>query len=50
MTTITLDPNCRFPDRNPSDNVWPKPAARLDSRRRHLGRAAADALAAACGG
>jgi hypothetical protein len=26
ITTITLDPNCRFPDRNPADNVWPKPA------------------------
>jgi hypothetical protein len=23
---ITLDPGCRFPDRDPSDNVWPKPA------------------------
>ena len=28
ITTITLDPGCRFPDRDPSDNVWPKPAAR----------------------
>ena len=27
ITTITLDPGCRFPDRDPSDNVWPKPAA-----------------------
>ncbi|MEO7275466.1 MAG: M1 family metallopeptidase, partial [Vicinamibacterales bacterium] len=27
VTTVTLDPNCRFPDRDPSDNVWPKPAA-----------------------
>jgi hypothetical protein len=26
MTTITLDPDCRFPDREPGDNVWPKPA------------------------
>jgi hypothetical protein len=24
---ITLDPGCRFPDRNPGDNVWPKDAA-----------------------
>jgi hypothetical protein len=24
---ITLDPFCRFPDRDPSDNVWPRPAA-----------------------
>ena len=22
--TITLDPGCRFPDRDPTDNVWPK--------------------------
>ncbi|HYN08913.1 MAG TPA: M1 family metallopeptidase [Vicinamibacterales bacterium] len=27
ITTITLDPSCRFPDRQPNDNVWPKPAA-----------------------
>jgi hypothetical protein len=27
ITTITLDPGCRFPDRDPADNVWPKPAA-----------------------
>jgi Peptidase family M1 domain len=26
ITTITLDPSCRFPDRDPSDNVWPKAA------------------------
>jgi hypothetical protein len=26
ITKITLDPSCRFPDRDPSDNVWPKPA------------------------
>ena len=31
ITTITLDPSCRFPDRDPGDNVWPKPAgARAD--------------------
>jgi hypothetical protein len=24
---ITLDPECRFPDRDPSDNVWPRSAA-----------------------
>ncbi|MEI6669546.1 MAG: M1 family metallopeptidase [Acidobacteriota bacterium] len=23
---ITLDPSCRFPDRNPADHVWPKGA------------------------
>ena len=27
ITSITLDPACRFPDRDPSDNVWPRPAA-----------------------
>ena len=27
ITTITLDPSCRFPDRDPGDNVWPKPAS-----------------------
>ena len=27
ITTITLDPGCRFPDRDPSDNVWPKATA-----------------------
>ena len=26
IAKITLDPGCRFPDRDPSDNVWPKPA------------------------
>jgi hypothetical protein len=24
---VTLDPHCRFPDRDPSDNVWPRAAA-----------------------
>ena len=24
---VTLDPHCRFPDRDPSDNVWPRKAA-----------------------
>jgi hypothetical protein len=27
ITRITLDPNGRFPDRDPSDNVWPRTAA-----------------------
>ena len=26
VTGVTLDPSCRFPDRDPSDNVWPKAA------------------------
>jgi hypothetical protein len=27
ITKIQLDPACRFPDRDPGDNVWPRPAA-----------------------
>jgi hypothetical protein len=27
ITTVTFDPGCRFPDRNPADNVWPRPPA-----------------------
>jgi hypothetical protein len=27
ITKITLDPNGRFPDRDPTDNVWPRTAA-----------------------
>ena len=27
IQSIQLDPGCRFPDRDASDNVWPKPAA-----------------------
>jgi hypothetical protein len=27
IEAIQLDPGCRFPDRDPGDNVWPKPAA-----------------------
>jgi hypothetical protein len=26
ITGIMLDPGCRFPDRTPGDNFWPKPA------------------------
>ncbi len=40
ITTITLDPSCRFPDRDPGDNVWPKPA----------GGAPTGPRASACGG
>lgn len=29
VETITLDPMCRFPDRDPNDNVWPAPATPL---------------------
>jgi hypothetical protein len=24
IQAITFDPDCRFPDRTPADNVWPK--------------------------
>jgi aminopeptidase N len=27
ITAVTLDPNCRFPDRDAADNVWPKGSA-----------------------
>ena len=27
ITTVTFDPNCRFPDRDAADNVWPKGTA-----------------------
>jgi hypothetical protein len=27
IESITFDPGCRFPDRNPADNVWRSPAA-----------------------
>ncbi len=27
IARIVLDPGCRFPDKDPSDNIWPKPAA-----------------------
>ena len=37
ITAVTLDPSCRFPDRDPADNVWPKSAAAAGGR-------------AACGG
>lgn len=26
IESVTLDPMCRFPDRDPNDNVWPAPA------------------------
>ena len=26
IVQVTLDPHCRFPDRDPSDNVWPRKA------------------------
>ncbi|MGH7560327.1 MAG: M1 family metallopeptidase [Gemmatimonadales bacterium] len=29
---VRLDPYCRFPDRDPSDNVWPRPAGQTANR------------------
>jgi hypothetical protein len=29
IESVTLDPMCRFPDREPNDNVWPAPATPL---------------------
>jgi len=40
---VTLDPHCRFPDRDPSDNVWPRAMAAStagDARGQTRGRAA----------
>jgi hypothetical protein len=42
ITTITLDPGCRFPDRDPGDNVWPAGGASQT--------APAGSSAEACGG
>ena len=25
IESVVFDPGCRFPDRDPTDNVWPKP-------------------------
>jgi len=40
ITSIQLDPGCRFPDRDPADNVWPRSTA----------PAPAGPAAARCGG
>ena len=29
VESVILDPSCRFPDRDPNDNVWPAPSAPL---------------------
>jgi hypothetical protein len=47
IKTITLDPSCRFPDRDPSDNVWPKAAATSAAPAPAPGRGGG--RAAACG-
>jgi hypothetical protein len=35
---IVLDPNCRFPDRDPSDNVWPRSASTAPAQTGRGGR------------
>jgi hypothetical protein len=35
---IRLDPSCRFPDRDPSDNVWPRSAAPAEPAQSQGGR------------
>jgi hypothetical protein len=47
IVRIVLDPFCRFPDRNPSDNVWPRSTS---TPAQQAGRAGRGGLASACGG
>jgi len=35
---VILDPHCRFPDRDPSDNVWPRASASASAETRGQGR------------
>ena len=44
ISAITLDPGCRFPDHDPSDNVWPKKAGPTTEA------TPADSRGTACGG
>jgi hypothetical protein len=52
IESILLDPGCRFPDRDPSDNVWPRPAPRAsDTSAPPAGRGGrGGAAGATCGG
>jgi hypothetical protein len=34
ITKVVLDPHCRFPDRDPSDNVWPRTASAVPTEPR----------------
>lgn len=43
---IVLDPFCRFPDRDPSDNVWPRSATASPAQPARGGRGGGGA----CGG
>jgi Peptidase family M1 domain len=49
---ITLDPSCRFPDRNPADNVWPHDAtsAATAVAVQQGGRGGRGSAGSACGG
>jgi hypothetical protein len=50
---ITLDPFCRFPDRDPSDNVWPRaaaPAAQAPQPQAGRGGGGGGGRGGACGG
>jgi hypothetical protein len=44
---IVFDPGCRFPDRDPSDNVWPRT---VSAARPQTGRGRGGAASAACAG
>jgi hypothetical protein len=49
IASITLDPDCRFPDRTPGDNVWPKGAAPASSSASSPAPGGGPRGAAACG-
>jgi hypothetical protein len=44
---ILLDPGCRFPDKNPADNMWPRSALPTTAP---VGRSGIGASASSCGG
>ena len=46
---ITLDPFCRFPDRDPLDNVWPRTAVEATAAQPAQGRGGGGRGGAACG-
>jgi len=37
ISTVTFDPGCRFPDRDPSDNVWPRTGSNTAGGARRCG-------------
>jgi hypothetical protein len=52
IESLLLDPGCRFPDRNPADNVWPKPApaAGAPADATGAGRGGRGTAGGSCGG